>query len=184
MPNCPCELRETITPGDVETVRRLVRSSGFFNAVEVLVAVELVRERLAHGEEESGYRFLFADSRGRTAGYACYGPCERQPGWFDLYWLVVEDRLRGRGVGGMLLDAVALRARAEAARGLIVETSGTDLYAPSRGFYEAHGFRVERVVRDHYSLGDDMVVYHLPLAPGGAPATDAPPGAGGASARP
>ena len=182
MSSCPCELRETVSAKDVGTVRRLVRSSGFFSAVEVLVAVELVRERLAHGEE-SGYRFLFAESRGRTVGYACYGPCDRMPGWFDLYWLVVEDRLRGRGVGGMLLESVVRRTRAEAGLGLVVETSGTDLYAPSRGFYEAHGFCVERVVRDHYSLGDDMVVYHLPLAPGVARGTDGAPRARSAMAR-
>jgi len=38
--------RESVQPGDVEAVRRIVEATGFFSAEEVAIAAELVQERL------------------------------------------------------------------------------------------------------------------------------------------
>ncbi len=51
--------RRGVEPRDVELVRSMTASTGFFSAEEVLIAEELVRERLEKGPE-SGYHFIFA----------------------------------------------------------------------------------------------------------------------------
>lgn len=51
--------RREVEPRDVELVRSMAESTGFFSAEEVLIAEELVRERLDKGPE-SGYHFIFA----------------------------------------------------------------------------------------------------------------------------
>ncbi|MDZ7346524.1 MAG: GNAT family N-acetyltransferase, partial [candidate division KSB1 bacterium] len=51
--------RRTVLPQDRESVREIVQSAGFFYPAEVLIAVELVNERLEKGEA-SGYHFIFA----------------------------------------------------------------------------------------------------------------------------
>lgn len=166
-------LRARVHAADEAVVERIVRSSGFFSETEVDIAVELVQEHLRHGLA-SGYHFLFAEDAQGCAGYACYGPSEEMRGWFDLYWIAVDAARRDRGVGGLLLKAVEERVARRRGLGLIVETSGRDLYAPSRGFYEAHGFWSHRVERDHYGPDDDMVVYLKQLMPPHAPRADAP----------
>ena len=52
--------RTEVKASDVEAVRVLVSETGFFNAEEVAIAVELVEESLERGKA-SGYEFVFAD---------------------------------------------------------------------------------------------------------------------------
>ncbi|WP_461210172.1 GNAT family N-acetyltransferase [Desulfocurvus sp. DL9XJH121] len=161
-------LRTEVRDADAAVVEAMSRATGLFTEAEVDIAVELVDEHLAHGRE-SGYYFLFAEDRKGCAGYACYGPSVDEPGWFDLYWIVVEPERQGRGVGSLLLTEVERRVAGEHGLGLVAETSGQALYRPTRGFYEARGFLARRRVKDHYSPGDDMVVYLKPLPTESAP---------------
>lgn len=43
---------------DVENVRNIIESTGFFYPYEVKIALELIEERLTKGTE-SGYEFIF-----------------------------------------------------------------------------------------------------------------------------
>lgn len=63
--------RDRVREDDRQAVREIVTSTAFFSGAEVDVAEELVAEHLAKGEE-SGYLFVFAESRqGKVLGYAC-----------------------------------------------------------------------------------------------------------------
>jgi ribosomal protein S18 acetylase RimI-like enzyme len=42
---------------------------------------------------------------------------------------------------------------------IVVETSGSERYIPTRRFYERIGFQQAAVVKDFYSVGDDKVIY-------------------------
>lgn len=153
---------------DVEAVREIVSSTGFFHGFEVDVAVELVQERLARGLA-SEYHFAFVDDeRGRAVAYSCFGPIACTVGSFDLYWIAVHQGHRGGGLGRRLLRATEglIAAGVPDASGAIVpgrkvyaETSGREQYAPTRGFYEACGYVAEARLRDFYAAGDDKVVY-------------------------
>ena len=82
--------RETVNPADIEHVREIVTSTGFFYDFEIPVAVEIVEERVAEGEE-SGYFFLFVEMEGKTVSYSCYGPIAGTDAGFDLYWIVTHN---------------------------------------------------------------------------------------------
>ena len=94
--------RQEVYPRDLEAVGRQVRATGFFSEEEALIAVELVEERLSRGEE-SGYFFLFAEEQQRLLGYACFGPIPGSVHSYDLYWIVVDPEVQGRGIGKKLL---------------------------------------------------------------------------------
>jgi len=150
--------REEVGPTDPNLVRAIVASTGFFHGHEIEVAVELVDERLQHGPD-CGYLFLFAEQDGRTVGYSCYGEIACTQGSYDLYWIAVHDDLRGRGIGGLLLQKTEERIAARRGRAIWVETSGQEKYLPTRKFYLRHGYREAAVLPDFYADGDDKIVY-------------------------
>jgi ribosomal protein S18 acetylase RimI-like enzyme len=152
------DYRYQIEPGDRELVRQIVESTGFFNPAEVAIAVELVEERLAKGPA-SGYHFILAQSAGRTCGYACYGPIAGTQASYDLYWIVVHRDFQFRGLGGTILAHTEERIHHEGGRRIWVETSSRDQYAPTRHFYERHGYHHEASLKDFYAPGDDKVIY-------------------------
>jgi GNAT superfamily N-acetyltransferase len=152
------ELRETVTASDVEAVRRITQSSGFFYPEEIDIAVELVEERLAKGEK-SGYFFLFASIGGEVAGYACFGPIACTKTSFDLFWIAVDERYRGKGLGKVILaQSEKIIARMGGKR-VYVETSNRPFYEPTRQFYLKTDYIIEAVIKDFYNEGDDKVVF-------------------------
>jgi GNAT superfamily N-acetyltransferase len=157
-------LRDTVRHADAPAVRRIVASTGFFAPHEIEIAVELVEERLARGDA-SGYHFLFADQNDEPVAYACYGPIGCTVGSFDLYWIAVQDDLRGHGLGRRLLRAVEDRVARAGGRRLYIETSSRALYEPTRRFYEHCGYQAEATLADFYGPADAKVIYVRPLDP-------------------
>jgi ribosomal protein S18 acetylase RimI-like enzyme len=154
-------LREQLRPGDEDAVRQLVESSGFFREDEVEVAVDLVRERRERGPD-SGYGFLFAERHGESSGpvgYTCYGkiPCTVHS--YDLYWIATQQDLRGRGIGRWLLEETEARILDAGGRRVYIDTSGRELYAPTRRFYVSAGYRLEATFEDYYGADDAKLVY-------------------------
>ncbi|MCX6268674.1 MAG: GNAT family N-acetyltransferase [Bacteroidetes bacterium] len=94
--------RSDVRSEDVEIVRDIIVSTGFFYDFEVPVAVELVQDRLDHADQ-SDYHFLFAEVDGKTVSYSCFGPIAATEGSFDLYWIATHDDYRARGIGNLLI---------------------------------------------------------------------------------
>src|SRR5262245_36986559 len=147
------ELRYEVTPDDVSAVRDIVAATGFFNAAEVAIAVELVEERLEMGPA-SGYYFVFAEEAGRVLGYSCYGPIDGTEGSYDLFWIAIDTAQQGRGLGRLLMDETERLIRAMGGRRVYAETSGRAQYAPTREFYLRLGFNREAELADFYAPGD------------------------------
>lgn len=159
----PLVFRADARPEDAAAVRAIVASTGFFHDDEIAIAVELIEERLADGAEKSGYHFLFAEAGGETVGYACYGPVPAAHGSYDLYWVAVHDRYRGRGYGRAILRAAEGAMRAAGGRKVWIETSSKTQYEPTRAFYESCGCRRECLLEDFYAPGDGKVIYSISL---------------------
>lgn len=150
--------REEVSAADVAWVREVTARTGYFTAEEVDIAAELVDERLRRGAA-SGYEFILAEAGSSLVGYACYGAIAGTERSWDLYWIVVEPGLQGRGLGSRILERVEAKVGA-AGGGLVwVETSSTERYVPTRRFYERAGYRCAAVLDDFYREGDGKVIY-------------------------
>ncbi|NOT00306.1 MAG: GNAT family N-acetyltransferase [Phycisphaerales bacterium] len=158
-------IRDQVIPTDAACVRDIVTSTGFFTQAEIDIAVELVEARLAHGLA-SGYEFVFVELSGEVVGYACYGPTPCTDRSYDFYWLAVRQVHRGRGLGGLLLKETEQRIRTAGARVIFLDTASRPQYAPTRAFYDRHGYTQAAVVRAFYAADDDKVIYTKKLVPG------------------
>jgi GNAT superfamily N-acetyltransferase len=152
------QYRDTVEPADAERVRHIVTSSHFFNHEEIEVAVELVVERLTKGEQ-SGYYFIFAETDRRTIGYACFGPISGTQCSFDLYWIAVDNDLRGKKLGKGLLEKSEAAIRRMGGHRIYVETSSRAQYAPTQAFYFNNDYQLEATIRDFYAPGDSKYIY-------------------------
>ncbi|OPZ59809.1 MAG: Acetyltransferase YpeA [Synergistetes bacterium ADurb.Bin520] len=146
----------------------LLERTGMFTSPEIEVARELIDAWL-YKPEQRDYFVLTAEADSGVAGYVCYGPTPATEGTFDLYWIAVDPDLQGRGIGRALLERAEKEVLAAGGRLLVIETSSVPLYAPTRAFYEARGYRVEARIRDFYRPGDDRLIFTRRLAssPGG-----------------
>ena len=143
---------------DIEKIRDIVKSTGFFYDHEVDVAVELIEERL-HKGPKSGYHFVFAEVDGITAGYSCYGHISTTKSSHDLYWIVAHNDFRGKGIGKKLMAETYKEVKAMGGTALYAETSGREHYKPTQQFYDSLNFKLEATLKDFYDEGDDKLVY-------------------------
>ena len=150
--------RDYVIDGDLEAVRRIATSSGFFSRPEIDVVIELVEDRLRKGTA-SDYRFLFISGHEGPLAFTCYGPIACTAASYDLYWIAVDQPFRDCGIGGRLLERTEQMIRGEGGRTIYAETSSRPQYQPTRRFYEAHGYCCEARFPDFYDRGDHKVVY-------------------------
>jgi ribosomal protein S18 acetylase RimI-like enzyme len=150
--------RTAAQPEDIDRVRDIVVSTGFFYDFEVPVAVELVAEGVAEGEG-SGYQFMFAEVDGKTVAYSCYGHIAGTDAGYDLYWIATHNDLRGSGIGKIVLRETEKKAKELGARYIIAETSSLEKYLPTRMFYEKNGYTRDAFIADYYKPGDGKVIY-------------------------
>jgi len=158
------EWRSAVMADDVGRVRSLVAGTGFFNAAEVEVAADLVTERLTKGIR-SGYHFVLAERGSTLVAYACYGPIEGTQGSFDLYWIAVAPEEQRRGLGAQVYARAEAAMRKAGAKHVYADTSSSDRYAGTRGFYQRMGFHEEARLADFYGPGDGKIIYMKDLTP-------------------
>jgi len=146
-----------VEPGDGERVQQLVKNTGMFTAEEAAIALELVQQRLERGPA-SGYEFVLAEQDGTLLGYACYGANTTTDDGFELYWIAVQPRCQGQGLGRRILQRVEEATAQAGGRMLWAETSSTAPYAPTRAFYRKNGFTEAARLKDFYRPGDSKVI--------------------------
>lgn len=151
--------REQLCEGDSSGIVRLVSNTGFFAEHEVTIAAELVSENLYKGAEQSGYHFLLLEEGDSLLGYACYGRIACTLSRYDLYWIVVDKLLQGRGHGKVILAEVERKIRAHDGQRIYIETSSRPLYRSTCQFYQACHYHLETTLKDFYSDGDDKLIY-------------------------
>ncbi|HOP03493.1 MAG TPA: GNAT family N-acetyltransferase [Tenuifilaceae bacterium] len=148
------------TQADINNVKEIISSSGFFQDHEIPVAIELVEERLENGVE-SGYHFIFVDIDGRTVAYSCFGEIPCTKGSYDLYWIATHQDFRGKGVGKKLMAETMAAIAKLGGRYVYIETSSKQLYEPTRKFYENLGCSTEAILKDFYDTNDHKYIYRL-----------------------
>ena len=141
---------------DREPLASLIRRIETFSQEEVGVAIELVD--LALQPNNPDYKILVADRDGKLVGYVCYGPTPMTEGTYDLYWIASDPTVRGQGIGASLISGMEADLRRQKARIIRVETSATEAYGPTRGFYASMKYTEEARIRDFYKVGDDLII--------------------------
>jgi ribosomal protein S18 acetylase RimI-like enzyme len=149
------EIRPIVTK-DREPLAALIRRIETFSQEEIQCAIELVD--LALTPNNPDYTLLVADRDGSIVGYVCYGATPMTEGTFDLYWIASDPAVRGQGIGASLIAGMEGDLRRRNARVIRVETSATEAYGPTRGFYASMKYTEEARFRDFYKVGDDLIV--------------------------
>ncbi len=150
---------------DRSQIERIIISSGKFTEEETRTALELVDEALEKGEE-SGYIIKVLDVGKEPSivqGYACYGPTPLTQGVYDLYWIVTDPAVQGRGLGRQLLEDVEEDIVKRGGRMLLIETSSQETYAPTIRFYKRAGYELVARIKNFYRIGDDKLVFSKEL---------------------
>lgn len=96
---------------------------------------------------------------GRAIAVAYCAPERMTVGTYNLYLIAVHKSAQGSGVGTELMGHVEAMLRNRNARILLVETSGLEAFARTRGFYDRLGYRREALIREFYQEGEDKVVF-------------------------
>lgn len=152
-------MMQGITADDLADVYSITKSSGFFSEDEVMMADEVARDSVLKGEIVSGYSYIFALINGTKVGYSCFGPIPCTDERYRIYWLAVDDRLRGRGLGSQLLQETEKTIAARGGKRIYLETSTRDQYKPTRDFYRKCGYIAEAKLENYFYDGDGMVMY-------------------------
>lgn len=147
------------TKADGSQIQDITKNAGVFSLEEIECVSELFEEFLTLGPEHCGYNFIVERDGERVLGYACYGPRDLTDGVFDLYWIAVDPNARRNRVGYTLLITSEQAVREMGGRMLIIETSGTPHYEPTRKFYFSMGYEIEATIKDFYVKGDDLMIF-------------------------
>jgi ribosomal protein S18 acetylase RimI-like enzyme len=153
------KFRTNLIETDIGLVKDILTSTGFFHDYEIDIAVEICVETLEKGDS-AGYSFIFIeDEDNKPYGFTSFGeiPCTKNR--FDLYWIGVHEKMRGKGLGSILLEKSEKAVKEKGGKILYIETSSREQYNPTREFYLKNGYKIETILQDFYDDGDGKVIY-------------------------
>ncbi|MFA6134289.1 MAG: GNAT family N-acetyltransferase [Phycisphaerae bacterium] len=151
------EVRPTL-PADRAAILRLLAETAFFRDDEIVVAREVLDDALA-GVENGHYKSYSAVLEGQAVGWVCFGLTPCTIGTYDIYWIAVAPNMQGKGVGAALMAKAETLIAASGGRLAIIETSGREIYNPTRKFYLKLGYDLAADIPDFYAPADSKVVY-------------------------
>ena len=135
-------------PNEIETLDSLL--DGYFEAYH----------------KDDAHRAFVLEEDGHVRGFVYFAP--EDPTMTDrtwtLYWIAVDVAVQRGGYGRRLMAFVEEYIRAENGRILLIETSSTSKYEPTRQFYLKHGYAQVATVPDFYADGDGKVIFAKRLA--------------------
>lgn len=148
---------------EADALVALAEETGFFKQLEI----EALREVFADyfdSNRSQGHRCVTLQESGVLLGFAYFAPAAMTTGTWHLWWIAVARQYQRCGWGTQLLQHVEEAIRSASGRHLLVETSSTQVYAPTRHFYLRHGYTVVACVPDYYAAGDDLVIFRKILS--------------------
>jgi ribosomal protein S18 acetylase RimI-like enzyme len=155
--------RHEVVRSDLDAVKDIVLSTGRFNEDEVLIAAELVQDRLDKGPH-SEYTFLFAMNGESVLGYTCFGHIRGTRQRYEVYWIAVHAAFQRLGVGRALLVDTERAIREQGGQRLYIETCSREEYQATRTFYTSLGYQKAAQLDGYYTDGDGLVVFMKQLA--------------------
>ena len=146
------------TEADGPALLALSAGTGFFNALEIETLEGVLADFFATNRDDFGHRCAVFDD-GTVRGYVYFAPEEMTDRTWYVCWIAVAADQQGRGFGKQLVAYAETEARANGCRLLVVETSDTAKYAPTRAFYLKSGYTAAATVPHFYADDDGMVIF-------------------------
>jgi ribosomal protein S18 acetylase RimI-like enzyme len=143
---------------DKSSIMRILKNTPEFTPAEVVLADEVIDSYLFN-PGESGYFILVAEVDSSVAGYVCYGPTPITEGTWDIYWIAVDHKIQGQGIGRRLMASAEEKIKQLKGRLILVETSSKPGYEKTNLFYQRIGYKEAARILDFYAIGDDQVIY-------------------------
>jgi ribosomal protein S18 acetylase RimI-like enzyme len=137
----------------------MLTSTQVFTSGEIDVAMELIDVVLKDRNQKDYEIYCMVDDEDQLLGYICYGPTPMTQGAFDLYWIAVDRRYQGQGIGSRLLDFLEEGIKERKGRMILVDTSSIAEYEKTQKFYFRKGFHEVARVPDYYWPGNDRVTF-------------------------
>jgi ribosomal protein S18 acetylase RimI-like enzyme len=144
---------------DREKLYSMLVETQVFTREEIEVAMELIDIVIKDPNQEDYRIACMANDEDLAIGYVCYGPVPMTQGTFDLYWIVVDPRFQGQGVGSKLLRFLEEVVRERKGRMILIDTSSIPQYEKTQNFYFRHGFQEVARVPDYYHSGNDRITF-------------------------
>ncbi|MBL7817690.1 MAG: GNAT family N-acetyltransferase [Saprospiraceae bacterium] len=154
-------IRRQLRAEDLDSIKEIVVSTNFFNEEEVAIALELVEENLLKGEKLSGYIFNIYEIDAIPVAFICFGKISGTTNSFDLYWIVVHEAYKRKGIGLVLMNEVKVYVAQQGGGQIWIETSSRPLYAPTHQFYLQCGCKKMSKLPHYYAQGDHKITYRL-----------------------
>ena len=145
-------------PADTDRLVQMSDATAVFKPHEIEALREVLDDYHAINHE-FGHRAMVWDESGETVGFVYFAPTAMTDRTWELWWIVVAPDRQGGGYGGRMLQEVEAEVRRVSGRILLIETSSTALYEPTRGFYDKHGYTSVAEIPDFYADGDGKVIY-------------------------
>jgi ribosomal protein S18 acetylase RimI-like enzyme len=146
------------TPADTVALVPLADATGVFKPHEIEALQEVLDDYHAVNHTY-GHRAGVWEEDGHPLGFVYFAPTAMTDRTWELWWIAVSTDRQGRGLGGRLLAFVEGQVREAGGRLLLIETSSTPAYHPTRGFYLKHGYVEAARIPDFYADGDDKVIF-------------------------
>ena len=132
---------------DQPAVLHLIKATDFFRPVEIEIAQEVFDEA-AMDKPGCTYQSYVAEVGGRVVGWVCFGVTPCTLGTFDVYWIAVDPAMQRHHIGSKLLEFSETSIRRQKGRLIVIETSGSERYLPTRRFYERNGYTLAAEVKE------------------------------------
>lgn len=153
-----------LAQSDRARLHAMLLETGVFTPEEIEVAMELIDIVLKDPHQEDYKIDCVASDEDQAIGYICYGPVPMTQGTFDLYWIVVDPRSQGQGVGSKLLRFLEGVVRERKGRMILIDTSSIPQYEKTQKFYFRQGFQEVARVPDYYHPGNDRITFCKTIA--------------------
>jgi len=148
-----------LTKKDRTRLISMLMDSRAFTSEEIDIAMELIDIVLKDQNQKDYTIHCMVDDQDQPAGYICYGPTPMTQGNFDLYWIVVDPNLQGKGIGSKLLVFLEDVVRGKGGRMILADTSTIPQYEKTQKFYLRNGFQEVARVADYYYPGNDRITF-------------------------
>jgi len=150
-----------VTASDARAIKNILKITPEFNKGDYLTCMECLD---AYYDGLPNYAFICAEEAGHIIGFICFDKCEIAKDVYEVYWIVVTEESRRKGVAKILHDSFLDFVRRKHARAVFIETESCQAYASAQRFYEKCGYKEVARVKDFYDIGNDKVIYGLHIA--------------------